>query len=392
MAEHDSTRRRVLVIGAGTQFLSGISYYTHRLATALAERDDVSVILMRRLIPARLYPGHKRIGQKLAAFDYPAAVTVHDGVDWWGRGLAGGLRLIARQKPDVAVFQWWTGAVLHHYLILAWFARLRGVKVVIEFHEVQDVGELAMPLAGSYVNTLLPLLLRASSGFVVHSEHDQELIAARYGRLHKAVVLVPHGPYGALTEASVAVVAEQEDGVRDLLWFGVIRPFKGVEDLVEAFSGLTDAEAAGARLMIVGETWEGWSLPVEAAAASPHASRITVVNSYVSDADLEGYLTRAFAVVLPYHRSSSSGPLAVAMAHGLPVVVSEVGGLVEAARDYAGVRFVPPKDVDRLRAALHEVLAMPAPERYDSPHTWAATADGLDALFTEIGVHRWNRR
>jgi glycosyltransferase involved in cell wall biosynthesis len=380
-------RRRVLVIGSGTHFLSGISYYTHRLAVALAESDDVSVVLMRRLIPARMYPGNTRIGKPLAAFSYPAGIPAHDGVDWWGRGMLGALRLIRKQRPDVAVFQWWTGAVLHSYLLLAWFAKLSGVKVVVEFHEVQDVGELKMPLAGGYVNALLPLLMRATSGIVVHSEHDQDLITARYGQSKKAVALIPHGPYGDLAEASGEVIAAQEDGVRDLLWFGVIRPFKGVEDLVEAFDGLTDAEAATARLMIVGETWEGWTLPLEAAARSRHASRITVVNSYVSDADLEGYLARAFAVVLPYHRSSSSGPLAVAMAHGLPVVVSSVGGLVEAASDYAGVRFVPPQDVAALRDALREVLAMPAPRRYESPHTWSATSDGFDALFAEIGGH-----
>lgn len=376
--------RRVLVVGAGAHFLSGISYYTHRLAVALAERDEVSVVLMRRLIPARLYPGHQRIGHKLAAFDYPTTVATFDGVDWWGRGLLGALAMIARRRPEAVVFQWWTGAVLHSYIVLAWFARLRGAKVVIEFHEVQDVGELKMPLAGGYVNVLLPVLMRAASGIVVHSEHDQDLIDARYGRSHKAVALIPHGPYGDLAAASAEVVSAQEDGVRDLLWFGVIRPFKGVEDLVAAFDGLTAEEAAGARLLIVGETWEGWHQPLEEAAASRHADRITVVNRYVSDADLAGYLERAFAVVLPYHRSSSSGPLAVAMAHGLPVVVSSVGGLVEAARDYEGARFVPPQDVDRLRAALREVLAMPAGQRFDSPHTWAATADGLDALFIEL--------
>ena len=68
------------MVGSGTAFLSGVSYYTHRLATALAEDADVSVILMRRLIPTRLYPGRVRVGDELASFRYPAEVPVFAGL------------------------------------------------------------------------------------------------------------------------------------------------------------------------------------------------------------------------------------------------------------------------------------------------------------------------
>jgi glycosyltransferase involved in cell wall biosynthesis len=69
---------------------------------------------------------------------------------------------------------------------------------------------------------------------------------------------------------------------------------------------------------VVGETWEGWTLPGEQIARSPRRDRITFVNRYVSDEELDGYLRGADAVVLPYLRSSLSGPLHVAMGYGLP--------------------------------------------------------------------------
>ena len=66
----------------------------------------------------------------------------------------------------------------------------------------------------------------------------------------------------------------------------MIRPFKGLEHLVEAFEAIPESEIAGYWLTVVGETWEGWTLPAERIAASPRRDRITFVNRYVSDAEL----------------------------------------------------------------------------------------------------------
>jgi hypothetical protein len=72
---------------------------------------------------------------------------------------------------------------------------------------------------------------------------------------------------------------------------------------------------------------------------------------YVSDEELAAYVARADAIVLPYHRSSQSGPLHIALTAGLPVIVTAVGGLVEVVRDYAGAVLVPPQDPLALREA-----------------------------------------
>ena len=72
---------------------------------------------------------------------------------------------------------------------------------------------------------------------------------------------------------------------------------------VEAFSALGPEY----RLTIVGETWEGWTMPAELIAASPVADRIAFVNRYVADAEVDRYFAEADMVVLPYRRSSASG-------------------------------------------------------------------------------------
>jgi glycosyltransferase involved in cell wall biosynthesis len=374
----DGVRPRVLVVGSGFRFTSGISYYTCRVANALTARADVSVLLMRRLIPRLLYPGRGRVGVRLHDLAYDPAVTVHDGVDWyWVPSLLRSLRFIKRQRPELLVLQWWTAAVLHSYLVLAWWARRHGARVVIEWHEVQDTGEARIPGVQRYARALVGRLLRMADGHVIHSEYDRALLTANYPLDGAPHVVVPHGPYdhhGSEGRHEAPSIERQDDGVTNILYFGVIRPYKGLEDLVAAFDSLDDAQVAGLRLTIVGETWEGWHAPLEAVAASRHAGRITVVNRYVSDAEVAGFFAAADAVALPYRRSSSSGPLHIAMSAGLPVVVSDVGGLREAAAGYEGALLVPPGDTAALAAALVGVTAYRG-RRYTDVRTWDDVVD-----------------
>ena len=76
---------------------------------------------------------------------------------------------------------------------------------------------------------------------------------------------------------------EAPDGAVNLLYFGIIRPFKGVEDLVRAYDAIPEDQAHRFWLTVVGETWEGHTLPTELIAASPRRDRITFVNRYVQD-------------------------------------------------------------------------------------------------------------
>ncbi len=376
---------RIMVVGSGWHMTSGISHYTYRLAAALAERHQVSALLMRRLIPRRAYPGAARVGADLGDASYPEHVPVYDGVDWyWGRSMRDAIEFMDREQPEVVILQWWTGAVLHSYLRLASHAARRGARVIMEWHESQDVGEAGLPGTRRYVGSLMPWLLAWSAAHVVHSDFDLDAITSAYPLAMAPVRVITHGPYDHLAQPVRAVGASRPAGdpVR-LLYLGLVRPFKGVEDLVAAFSGLDRGDAEQFRLTVVGETWEGWNAPDEAIGRSPHADLIERVDRYVTDKELAQYFANADAVVLPYHRSSASGPLQIAMSAGLPVVVTAVGGLVEAVRDYPGARLVPPRDVPALRGAL---LGLPAlrGERYRAPHSWESVTDEFTTLIDQV--------
>jgi glycosyltransferase involved in cell wall biosynthesis len=373
--------KRICVVGPGTRFLSGLTYYTYSLIGALDQAGHrTSALLIRSLVPRLLYPGRARVGKELADLSLPTQVRRVDGIDWyWGWSLIRALRLLWKERPEVLVLQWWTGAVLHTYIVLSIAARLLGAEVVIEFHEAQDVGEAKLPFVTPYMNFFGRRLLRLSTAQIAHSQFDIDLIRNRYG-LNGSVALVPHAGYDYLP-LQRPLRSAPADAI-NILYFGVIRPFKGVEDLVAAFNELSSA-GSWFWLTVVGETWERWDAPSRQIAASPHRDRITFVNRYVTDAEAAGYFAGADLVVLPYHRSSSSGPLQIAMAKGLPVVVAKVGGLVEAAAQYSGAVFVEPSNPKALTDGIVRGTELVG-RRFHGVNSWSDTVQAYSYVFDEI--------
>jgi glycosyltransferase involved in cell wall biosynthesis len=356
----------------------------------VAEAFPVAAIAMRQLMPTGLYPGASRVGTATSDLHLTAGVTLLPSVDWyWLPSLPRAVVGLTRWKPDVVIFQWWTGTVLHSYLALALIARLRGATVIVEFHEVLDTAEERIPLVRIYVRLIAPLFVGLASGFVIHSEADRRPLEERYHLGRRPCVVIPHGPFdhhvqsSAIGDGKASIERLAPPAAVNMLFFGLIRPFKGLEDLVEAFDGLSDDEVGDYWLTVVGETWEGWDLPIERIGASRHRDRITLVNRWVDDADVSAYFAAADAVVLPYHRSSASAPASEAMSHGLPLIITAVGGLPAAVEGYDGAILVPPRDVAALREAIRRLPPLLG-QRYSDPHTWVRTVDAYDDLFGRI--------
>ncbi len=381
---------KVCVVGSGTRFVSGISYYTYFLGCALKQRYDVVAILMRHLIPSRWYPGRQRVGHSVMAYDLAAEVPTFDGVDWWGwPSVPRAVSFLRSQRPDVLILQWWSASVLPWYLLLARQVIRRGGVVVVELHEDQDTGEARVPLVGWLARRGLKTLCRWAAMLVVHSTWDRDRMSASLGVSPRRFRVIPHGPYpisgGAPEEATEQPRARPGREPPDLtvLFFGTIRPYKGLEHLIRAFEQVRKDLAVPWKLVVVGETWEGWTLPLELIGSSPYRDDIELVNRYVTDQEAAGYFQCADVVALPYLRSSASGPLAIAQACGLPVVVTAVGGLVEAVADYTGAVLVQPDSPEDLARGLLAAADLRG-RTHSAPITWRAVAQSYADIFATV--------
>lgn len=386
-----------LIVGPGDRFLSGIGYHTAFLASAMEERGPVAMLLLRRLCPRIFYPGRSRVGNTSGALPLPD-VPIFNGLDWfWGLSALGAWRFWRRVRPQVVVLQWWTATVLHSYLALAFLAKRAGARLVIEFHEVQDVGEASLPLVSHYTRAGMRLLLSRADAITVHSEFDRLALQAIYpelANLPSEVTPVGHYEHHAgLADADGAGgnASRHRPGpdqpVR-LLIFGVVRPYKGHAELAEAVRLLTTS-GLDVHVTVVGEVWQGYRAPLDELATILRPDRLTVVDRFVADDEVAGFFAAADLVVLPYRRASASGPLHIAMSSGLPVVTTSVGGLVEAAAGYTGAVMVPPDDPAALADGIRSALPLIGTAHAD-PHSWARSADRYADLLDRIDAG-WGR-
>lgn len=231
-------------------------------------------------------------------------------------------------------------------------------------------------------------LYDAVDAIVAHSEYGRSQLVSALGVEPAKVHVVHHGAFTHLLEQRreqplPPELAEVRTPV--VLFFGLLRPYKGIEVLLEAWRGL-----AGAELWIVGRP----RMALEPLLAKA-PSGVRFVPRFVADAELPAYFHRADVVVLPYLRTERldfSGVLATALAFGRPVVASDIGGFSEVA-DAGGLRLVAPGQAEALREAIGELIAdSAARERLaagaraaaDGPYSWDRAAAATLELYRTL--------
>ncbi len=358
---------QITLFGPSTRFLSGITYFTIRLANALSGVAGVDALLFRHMLPLRLFPGWRRVGKSLTRERFRTEVRVHELMDWynpvsWMRAFR-----VAR-RSDALIIPWWTSSVAHMYLFLQLLNGWRRFSV-IEFHEpVDPLEDASFPLR-IYSRITGRLVRWLADGFVTHTRYDRDLIVRRYHIPEGEIDLIPHGLYDQY-ERIDQQTARGALGIREeyvILFFGLLRRFKGVRFLIEGFEMLPDEIRSRSRLCIVGEAWEDRE-SVERARASSDSDRITVVDRYISDDEVALYYSASDVFAGPYTRESHD-PCAVchiAMSYGQPVVASHTGGIKESLGSYKGVFFVPPEEPSAIAGALAEVYKVRG-RRYPVP-------------------------
>lgn len=233
-------------------------------------------------------------------------------------------------------------------------------------------------------------LLDRMDAIVTLSEFGRQRLADA-GIDSDRVRVIHHGAFDYLTsqpdEAPLPPELAAVDGPV-VLCFGLIRPYKGVDVLLEAFRSVVDAE-----LWIVGRPL-GVSLNDLREAAARAPGHVRFVPRFVGDRELPAYFRRADIVALPHRDAEQSGVLFAALAFGKAIVMSDVGGFGEVAATGSGT-LVPPGDAGALAARLQELvddsgqrerLATAAAEAAAGPYSWELVARQTLDLYRELGA------
>jgi glycosyltransferase involved in cell wall biosynthesis len=272
-----------------------------------------------------------------------------------------GLARLALERADVVHLQWLAAPRVDRVLL-----RLRS-PVVFTAHDL-------LPRRTRSRRSLWRALFDRFDRVVVHSERGRETLS-ELGVAARKLRVIPH-------PVSTRDVARADDG-RTVLFFGVIRPYRGLADAIAAVEAVD-----GARLLVAGDPVQ----PVDAQRARAGA-RVEWRLGYLPEADVDRAHSEATIAVFPYKPEiDQSGSLLRALGSGLPAVVYDVGGLPDPVREFGAGRVVPAGDVDALARAIGDLLddeealaeARAGVERARRALTWDGAARAHLALYEEL--------
>lgn len=363
----------------------GIAHFNERFAAELVRRGHaVRAITFSRQYPALLFPGktQEETGGTAGEASVHAEVRV-DSIgprSWLRTG-----RALRRDAPDVLLFKYWISFFAPCFWAIACLARgnrrTRTVYVVDNFipHE-QRPGE----------RLLRWLAFRCVDGCLVMSEAVEKDIRAAHPRL--AIERSPHPVYDNFGPAQDRAAAREKLGLPHdaviALFFGYIRPYKGLDLLIDAFPAMA-ALHPKLHLVIAGECYEDEQRYRDLVKASPLADRIHYFGDYIPNDMVATHFSAADVLVLPYRTATQSGIVQIAYHFERPCIVSDVGGLGEVVLDGSTGYVVPAgggaAPVEGMRRFLNGPQDMrEAIRRERRKYAWDAFAEALERLVAGI--------
>lgn len=334
---------RVAVVGPTHPFKGGVAQHTTVLAQQLrAAGHDVQLISWLRQYPARLYPGQQTVASpELPPFSPTERVLSWNQPESWVRAAR---RL---RDADLVVFAHVTPVQAVPYRVMLGVLRRLGVRTAVVCHNVlpHEPGRLDVPLVRS--------LLSHSDLVVVHSEQQRRVAAALTIAPIRVARLAPHLP------ASPAPDLVPAGEHRRLLFFGLVRPYKGLDVLIEALAKASTDVA----LLVAGEFWEGIDAYRAQLTRLRMADRVELRPGYVATAEVPALFADVDALVLPYRSATGSQAVWSAFEFGVPVIATRAGHLADDVRDGVDGLLAEPGSVESLTDAIRRFYQPGVPQR-----------------------------
>jgi len=339
-------RRKVAVVGLSYPYRGGISHFSTLQVRALRRKYDVTFLSFSRQYPDFLFPGQTQFDHSAKTLDEPheRIIDTLNPLTW----LAAARRL-NREQPELIVFQWW-----HPFFAPPFGTIVRLLQAPLR-RRVCFLCHNVMPHEASRVQTLLTRYAFPRRGFyIVHSEQDREQLAAL--RPSATIRKGHHPTYSEFAQGNVSGKAEARRALglaedrKTLLFFGLVRAYKGLRYLIEAMPQVR--KSLDCHLLVVGEFYDDKAPYLELIRKLGLQDAITVVDRYVPNEEVGRYFSAADVAVLPYISATQSGIVQVAYGLNTPVIVTRVGGLPEVVEDGRTGFIVEPEDAGAVARAI----------------------------------------
>jgi D-inositol-3-phosphate glycosyltransferase len=356
---------KIAIVGPAHPYKGGPAQHATSLAHRLAAAGhEVTLESWIAQYPKLLYPGQLTVDQpEVALFgDTRRSLAWYRPDSWWRTG-----RRLARGRYDAVILFLYTPVQVPAYVVLSAAARRGGCTMVALCNNVLPHERRGVDRA------LMGFLLRRMRGLVVHSKEQAELAATLTSAPAQVATLPPHLPHGQHPPAPPAAgdaAAEQagpsqpaasrpdaaspagpdpdRPAARRLLFFGIVRPYKGLDVLLRALPQVS----AEVTLTVAGEIWGDRAELDKLISDLGLADRVSLSGGYVATEDVPALFAGADALVLPYRSGTASQNAMIAFDFGIPVIATRAGAIADAVADGVNGILCAPDDVAGLAQAI----------------------------------------
>jgi glycosyltransferase involved in cell wall biosynthesis len=309
---------KIAVLSPFYPYRGGIAQFSAMLYKALEKEHTVKAFSFSRLYPEIFFPGKTQYVEdedNAVAISSERVLDSINPVSYWKTA-----KVIQQFQPDLLIIAYWTSFFCPAYAYIAWRLKKK-IRIISLLHN-------AIPHELRFFDKIFArLFFDQCNSFMVMSEIvKNDLLTLKP---NARFCLRSHPLYNHFGEKKETIQARKELNLdlnrKTLLFFGLIRNYKGLDLLIDALSLLDDSY----QLLIAGESYGPFEKYQKQIDASPAKKRIQILNRYINDKEVPVLFSAADTLVLPYKSATQSGVIPVAYHFETPIVATDVGGLKE---------------------------------------------------------------
>jgi len=356
---------RIAVAGPTHPIKGGISHYTTLLVQALRKQHEVLFVSYRYQYPEWLYPGPGQTSDDEDPIIEEAEFLWHSLKPWTLTHIA---KRVREFKADVVILTWVTHFFGWHFATLAnKIKKIAGCPVILLCHNVKQHDD--KPLEKPLTN----MAFRAADGFIVHSQEDMDNLlklipdAKVIKNFHPTYDIFASKSKWSRDDARKALGLHDEPMV---LFFGTVRPYKGLKWLLDAVPAILE-KVPKLKVWVAGGFWDGTgefekqlkSLGITYDNQLNGIATVHLLDIYVPNSEVGKFFASSDLVILPYESATQSGIVQIAYGFNKPCIVTNVGGLPEVVLDGVTGYVVPPLNSEKIAERAIDYLLSPPETR-----------------------------
>lgn len=324
---------RIAYLSTFYPYRGGIAQFNASLYRALEKEHNVKAFTFSRQYPEMLFPGKTQMVENDETVDPIPSERLLDSVNPFSYLRTA--RKINEFKPDLLIMKYWMSFLAPSLGTASGMVHKRTKVITVLDNVIPHEKKF-------YDNVLTKYFLGMNDGFVAMSDavmHDLYTLKPKAN-----CIRMDHPLYNHFGQPEDRIAACKKLGIdpnkKNLLFFGFIRDYKGLDLLIDAMKHLDPSY----NLVIAGECYGSFDKYTNMINNSPLKDSIKVFSDYIPDNKVPTFFGAADICILPYKSATQSGITSIAYHFGTPIIATDVGGLKESITDGSTGLIIPKPD------------------------------------------------